>query len=149
MTDTVKGSEQVVANAREAKIAAERAEVVRLAAEVAAGGRKEIPVKATVNPDSDYEHEVSLTLRVPTLDDHAVIGAVASVYHAGTTFAQLSPWDRELARARATVEVLAVGPFPEWLPADEDGRPATGKMTGYAKLVAVFRKFNAVVAAFQ
>lgn len=149
MTDTAKGSEQVVANAREAKLAAEKAEIVRLAAEVAAGRSKEIPVKATANPDSDYQQEVSLTLRVPTLDDHAVIGAVASVYHAGTPFAQLSMWDRELARARATVEVLAVAPFPEWLPLDEENRPATGKMTSYAKLIAIFRKFNAVVAAFQ
>ena len=124
------------------------AELERLALEVSAGTRRLVEMKAILREGTPQEELISVELRVPNLDDMADIGSRAGLYY-GASFDSLPSFDRELARARATVEVLATKPYPAWLPLDKSGNIDTGQMLSYARLLAVARNFNSFLVRFQ
>lgn len=133
-------------------------EAATLAAQVIAGSLKVLPIKAVVGEGTELEQKVEFNLRVPNLDDESFIGSMASSYHPGVAFDALSAADRELAQARAHLEVLGVAPFPDWCPltkepvewnGKKERRPNTADIRGRAKPIAILRAYRRVYVRFQ
>ena len=121
------------------------------------GSRKHFTVTNKIGIGTPYEREVTLNMRWPDLDDQAEIASRAASFHFAP-LASLSTQDQNLAQARAAIEVLAVGPFPDWLPpqtepANVNGRmqfrPDTGKVKSIAAPLAVYYKYVEVFNRFQ
>lgn len=121
------------------------------------GGAVMIQTEVQVTPKRKVA--LRLNMRWPTVGDLQEIGRMTTLFLGGFEPRLVPSRDLVLARARATIEVLGTGPFPDWLPPHDrptempDGRtafrPNTGAVTMPAALYAVFNEFDEVHERFQ
>ncbi len=131
----------------------------QLAAQVIAGTLQVIPLVAKINEGSELEQTVRLNVSVPSIDDDAMIDQLKVSYYPSINFGTLDFPTQRFAKARASLEWLAVGPYEGWVPKSDKPyearggtmsiRPDFGKLRGRARVIALYGELERVIARFQ
>lgn len=134
----------------EANKSLENNDITIIAAQVRAGTRHYLPIKARINVGTAQEEEIFVLFKTPDLGAESRIAArVAMMTPRVVMFDDLPQADQIMLRARATFEELQVGNLPDWCPKGDDGRPDTSRVIGRERMVNLLFAYIGIAGRFQ